>query len=617
MKSFIKNNFFLVILTFFGIYFVHWYLSSQQVIPDIAISFYHKYANFNLLTDNNFIEGMKSLFESIQTDTRNLIFAFLLRPFWILFGKSFETYVLGILILFFIPAIYVLSFFINKFVLRNCEEAPCFKNISPFLLFSTPVFLYTLVIGYPDMLSIGLAISAIYFFFKANILEKTDWKMITTSSVLFFIAFLFRRWLFFVWICFLLTSAVFYTFKIATIKNNSYKEKLKKFIYLIKNTVISGIIFFALLAILANNVLQDMFNPQFRQLFQDYAISFSQNFNNNISKWGNNCIYAVLIIYALCFTETSREIKNFLLKLKNNADDKENSQVQTNSDYYNNLKKRNDLFSFFFLYSIIFFFLFASINIFGYDHTMWLILCVFICFIIALYSIIAVLPFKKLFAIIVLFLSFANLFYSCSDNSKIKDFALFQNLFIEKQIAPNKVPNLKILQETENIIREKYKQNQNYRYSMWCFWNDIYNPHLIFQSAYDTDLFNAGIFPPLVDTEAIVSNWYSFEIFKVDTIFVLEPIQSYLEGEEEKCKILSNTQELLKNKQGFASAFELKDKKFFGEHDGEKIYVLQYDRIRPVTKADQDDYYNRIIEWFPWAEEYFPDYFKNSWKNKD
>ncbi len=600
-------------LSAFSCCFVYWYLSAQQVIPDIAISFYHKYSNFNLMTDNNLFEGMQFLFESIQSDTRNLIFAFLLRPLWLIFGKSFETYTFGMFVLFFIPSMTACSLFINKFILNDCKEFPLFKTVVCFLLFSSPIFLYTLTIGYPDIFSVGFAVVAIYFFFKANILENFDWKNLAISSILFFLAFLFRRWLLFVLGSFLLSYSLFYSFKIITIKNYSPKEKLKKFVSLIKNILFFCMLFFALFFAFANNVLQDMFNPQFRQLFQDYAISFSQNFYA-VLNWSNNCLFAVVFVYALCFTKTSRNIKNLLLNFKKIPKKNKKNFDNFNENYYENLEKRNDLFAFFFLYALIYFVSFYLTSEICIDHTMWLFLCGLICVTIALYSIIIVLPFKKFFAVLIMIFSLANLFFACSDNVKIKTSPILKSLFVRQVIVPNKVPNFEILKETENIIREKYKSNSKFRYSMWCFWNNIYNPHLIFQSAYDSDLFNAGVFPPLVDTEVIVSNWYSFEIFKVDTIFVLEPVQNYLQ-DKDKCKILSNTQKLLKNKQGFASAFELKNKKYFGEYNGQKIYVLQYDRIRPVTKSDQDDYYNRMLEWYPWAGEYFPDYFKNSWQN--
>lgn len=609
MKIFIKNNIFSAVLIFICFGLVHWYLFSQQVIPDIAISFYHKYANFNQLADNSLVDGLKALFESVQTDSRNLIFAFILRPFWLIFGKSFDTYISGIYLIFFVPTMVICYRFINKFVLENCKEFGSFKKITKILLFTMPIFLYTLVIGYPDILSIGFAILGVGSFFRANITQETDFKNLILSTVFFFLAFLFRRWLFFVWVSFVLTSVVFYTFKIATIKNHSAEERFKKFIYLIKNIAIIVIIFFTFFFVFANNVLFDMFNPQFRQLFQDYAVSFSQNFLM-VCEWGNNCIYAVLAVYILFFSKTSRKIQKFFSKRTN---DFENNSID--GIYEENLSKRNDIFSFFFLNSVVYFVIFSYVNIICYDHLLWLVLCGFICFVIALYSIFMVIPFKKFFTFVVILIAITNLFFAVA-NTSIRDNHIFKLLFISKKIEPKTVPNFEILKETENIIREKFDKNPKFRYSMWCFWNDIFNPHLIFQSAYDTDLFNAGIFPPLVDTEVIVSNWYSFEIFKVDTIFVLDPIQNYLE-DANKCKILSNTQELLKNKQGFGAAFDLTEKKYFGEYNGQKVYVFQYDRIRPVTKSDQDDYYNRIIEWYPWAKEYFPQYFENSWQNKD
>lgn len=605
MKISIKKHIPFICLSILSFCFVHWYLTTQQVIPDIAISFYHKYANFNQITDGNFIEGMKMLFESIQTDSRNMIFALILRPVWLIFGKSFEVYVMSILALFGLPAMFVSSKFITKYALNNCTKFPWFNSLVPFLIFTTPLFLYTILIGYPDILALGLVVLSLFYFFKSEIFKRTDLKNLAIFSGIFFASFLFRRWIFFVFCCFLLSSAIFYSQKILLSKIET-KEKVQNLITLIKNLAFCAISFFILFAIFANGVLHDMFDPQFRQLFQDYAIPISQNFDAVI-KWINPLIWGVLAIYLLFFTKTSRFIKSFF---KKNTDLKI-SEIQALQD----LQDRNEIFAFAALNIIVYFCIFAYSSEICLDHITWIVLCGLICLAIALYSIILVLPHKKILTIIVAIISLTNLSISCTQNDQ-HTLSPIKKLFTQSLIPPKTVPNLEILKETEKIIREKYEKNHDFQYSLWCFWNDIYNPHLIFQSAYDTDLFNKGAFPPLVDTEAIVQDWYFMQIIVADTIFVLEPTQDYL-ADKDKCKILSKTQELIKNKQSFGSAFVLKDKKFLTKSDDKDVYLLQYDRIRPTTKADQDDYRAKIIELYPWADEYFPDYFENLWKNKE
>ena len=289
MKISIKKHIPFICLSILSFCFVHWYLTTQQVIPDIAISFYHKYANFNQITDGNFIEGMKMLFESIQTDSRNMIFALFLRPVWLIFGKSFEVYVMSILALFGLPTMFVSSKFITKYALNNCTKFPWFNAIVPFLIFTTPLFLYIILIGYPDILALGLVVLSLFYFFKSEIFKRTDLKNLAIFSGIFFASFLFRRWIFFVFCCFLLSSAIFYSQKILLSKIET-KEKVQNLITLIKNLAFCAISFFILFAIFANGVLHDMFDPQFRQLFQDYAIPISQNFDAVI-KWINPLIW--------------------------------------------------------------------------------------------------------------------------------------------------------------------------------------------------------------------------------------------------------------------------------------------------------------------------------------
>lgn len=594
----IKKHILFVSLILFVFCFIHWYLSTQQVIPDMAISFYQKYAQFNQISDENFYEGMQMFLERMQADSRNMIYALALRPFWLIFGKSFEVYVMGILVFFGLPTIFIASKFINKYALNNCSKFKLFKAVVPFLIATTPLFLYTILIGYPDIFSIGLVVLSIFYFVKAEIYKKTDLKNLAIFTTIFFASFLFRRWIFFVWVCFLLSSAIFYTQKIL-FSNIQTKEKISNLITLIKNLTICLITFFILFAIFAQGVLHDMFDPKFKSIFQDYTISYSQNFLTVI-KWGNPWIYSILAIYLIFFTKTSRFIKKFF---KKNTNDK-NQEIQVLQD----LQYCNEFFSFFALNAIIFFTIFNYINIICYDHAMWIIFCGLVCFLVALYSIISALPNKKILTAIVIIISLLNLSVVCTKNDTDAPSIMGVKLFTSNYISPKSVPNLKILKETEKIIQDKYEENPNFHYSIWCFWNDIYNPHLIFQSAYDIDLFNKGIFPPLVDTESIVSDWYFLQIIVADTIFVLEPTQDYL-PDKDKCKILSKTQELIKNKQGFGSAFVLKDKKFLAKSGNQDVYLLQYDRIRPATKADYDDYKSTILALYPWANDYFPDTF--------
>jgi len=602
MKSFLKYIPF-VFFSILCICFVHWYLAEQQVIPDIAIFFYHAFAEFNEAVDNSILEGIKVLCESISTNSRNMIFALLLRPVWLIFGKSFETYIQGILCLFYLPTMFVLIKFINSRILNDCKELPMFKQLTTFLVFTTPLFLYTLVIGYPDVLALGLVVLSLFFFYNTKIDEKPDFKNLSIFAVLFFFAFLFRRWIFLVWGSFLLSVFLFYSGKVMFSKLTE-QEKLEKCKNIIKNLCFCGVVFLGLFIFLAHGVLFDMFDPKFRQLFMDYAAPFSQNYNIVVC-WANEFFFWIIAIYLLYFTKSARKL--FFKKVE--------EKTEEQKIYYENLEKRNEIFSFFVLNFVIYFLMFNGVNIICNDHLLWINFCGIVCLIIALYSIFLVCPFKKILACAIILFSLANLYVTCTNSRSGKFENEIKRFFIQFTMAPNKVLNHQILKDTEQVIREKYEENPDLRYCLLCFCNNVYNPHLIFQSAYDSKITQRRVFPPLVDTEALVQNWYFFEIIVADTVFVLEPMQSYL-PEEEKCQILPMTQKLIQNKEGFGSAFVLKDKKFLGKYNDQDLYVLQYDRIRPTTKADSLDYKARIIELYPWAEEYFPEYYEDFWQRK-
>ena len=141
-------------------------------------------------------------------------------------------------------------------------------------------------------------------------------------------------------------------------------------------------------------------------------------------------------------------------------------------------------------------------------------------------------------------------------------------------------------------------------YSIWAFENKSFNPHLLFQNGEEHKYFLAGIFPPLIDTEAIVTGkWGFIEIVNADEIYTTEPLQSY--GRAEDNKILFKIHEMLANKEGFGQNFSREETPY--ELDNEEI-VVKYTRNKKVTKEQFEDLKQKITEIYPWAKDYYPEY---------
>ncbi len=198
-----------VIILIFGSVFISWYLNQQDFIQETALIFYQKYVQLNALLSENFIEGLKMLTESIQSESRNYFFALLLRPVYLLTKGSNAGYVFGIFLMFLLPAIFIISNFINKYILKDCQDIPVMRYATIFFVTMTPIFWFTVLVGYPDIFSLGLYVLAVSLFCKYPFDEKVPPKIILLFSSILYLAFLYRRWLLIAIISFFISAFIY------------------------------------------------------------------------------------------------------------------------------------------------------------------------------------------------------------------------------------------------------------------------------------------------------------------------------------------------------------------------------------------------------------------------
>lgn len=550
-----------VILIVFGVLFLTWYLYSQNFICETAMIFYQQYVSFNEI--HSLSEIVKTLFTSIQTDTRNYLPALYLKPFYLIGKEAYKSYILGIFFLCYLPAFAFILAYINK----NTEKTTPY--ITLFLLMSTPVFWYTTALGYPDILSVGLFAAGLLITCKNKLSQNISPKILLAIALIFYLAFVFRRWLIFVVISYLISVVIYEFANVAADKTNlSIEQKKSTMLNTLKNTAVIGGIFFALIAICQHNVFLNFFDENYRKIFDGYKVPLKQNLDYLIS-------YLSLPIVALMFWAA-------------------------------HFASRNPQKSQFMIFSLInmltFVFVFNATNVICVDHALvfafWLT-----CFIIAaIQNLLSTIEDNKLKkrAIIAIVLIFGfNFLYTFNDKPTLSKM-LVSNCFFK----PYEPQNEDILKEIESDLRSKLEENPKFQYSIWAFENKSFNPHLLFQNGEEHKYFLAGIFPPLIDTEAIVTGkWGFIEIVNADEIYTTEPLQSY--GRAEDNKILFKIHEMLANKEGFGQNFSREETPY--ELDNEEI-VVKYTRNKKVTKEQFEDLKQKITEIYPWAKDYYPEY---------
>ena len=561
--NFLKKSYGILIIILLSCIFINWYLGEQTAFQETTMIFYYKYVELNNLLSTNIKEGVNLFFNSFASDTRNHVFALLLRPVYLLFNTSHKAYIWGVFFVFFIPSVFVIIKFLNLQIAEKDEKDKFLKYFISFMVLSTPIFWYTTIIGYPDIFSLGLFCCALILFFKYPFTKKVPFKILILFSLFCYLSFIFRRW-------FLIVTESFVISYLINFFLNCYIEKISleqlksQTFNLFKNFLIFGCLFLILMGIFNNQVFDSLLNPHFRDLFDGYKVPFEVNFYNVVSYISFPIVVMVVLILYKLF----------------------------------DIPKNRAFITLSFINLIVYFLIFASIEVLCIDHLVvfnfWLI-CFLTSGIAAIYKTMSVNKYKKALIVIIMFLfgiNFVCLFIG-KKPAHIK--FCFQNTFWYVPYKPN---NIEILKNIEAEVKNKADENPYFTYSIWAFENNSFNQQLIFQDGNIIKYYKKNSFPPLVDIEAIVNGIYA-GVVSVDLIYTTEPLQPYIYKKDNK--ILFYVWEVLKQGNSFGTAFKRIDTGM-RLHNGEK--VIKYERIRPVTKEDYIQYVSKITEMYPFAKEY-------------
>ncbi|MCL1604258.1 hypothetical protein M3084_10440 [Succinatimonas hippei] len=236
-------------------------------------------------------ESLSSILHSIKNDDYNKLAVLPLWPFLYLNLPERLEYILGIIIVYYIPCIFLIIYLILNTVKYNFVS---FAIIIACLLFS-PLW-FPLLRGYPDICGEIFVLLSIIISFKRDFSKKINFQYAALMGFLLWMPFVLRRW-------YAYTIIILYL-SLPIINYINYNNLLK--IYNIKNLLInftiSGIISLVFCFIFQNNVIKRIIKTNYGDIYSGYNFGFEtsvQTFIDNIG-WGYIIfVFAPILLFKL------------------------------------------------------------------------------------------------------------------------------------------------------------------------------------------------------------------------------------------------------------------------------------------------------------------------------
>ncbi len=252
----------LVIIWLLANFFCWQFLRQENYIYFWDWSFYHsRFEEFTALLKHNPLNALDTLIYSIRHSEYSLIAPSLLSPFGLLFGTSRVAYVLLILNLFTLPAVYFMAWLFSKNFQAKKIAFLVFVTITLFL----PNFWIPVLTGYYDALGL-LLISFLYFFyFKRSFLEQTTANFLIIATILVLLV-LTRRWYGYFVAGFF--PAIFLTEILLGKEKNP-----KKILAIIKKNFFLGFLFLIVFLSVAKPIFLQLFKTNYYEIYSGYRLN--------------------------------------------------------------------------------------------------------------------------------------------------------------------------------------------------------------------------------------------------------------------------------------------------------------------------------------------------------
>jgi hypothetical protein len=174
--------------------FVAYFISQEQYIYfwDTA-NYWIKYQTIANLFNDNPMEALKALLNSIRHDEYNLLAAFFLMPFHFLFGNGRLAFILSITNIYAIPTAFTFVFVLKRILDDSHDRKGAVSFIVLITVMLFPLFWSPVLRGYPDVVGV-LVINVILLMLIKKPIEKQSIPHLITIGFLLSFLILLRRW---------------------------------------------------------------------------------------------------------------------------------------------------------------------------------------------------------------------------------------------------------------------------------------------------------------------------------------------------------------------------------------------------------------------------------------
>jgi hypothetical protein len=250
---------FLVLLVGINLFVIS-YLNQEHYIHFWDTSGYWiMYQDFGDLFKQDPSQALSELMTSIRYNEYNLLPILPLMPFHFLFGDGRLPYILAIVNLYAFPSI-LLFFFLFKFYF---PFSPGKQSFLPYVFSLTllflPQFWVPVLRGFPDVIGVFIITMIMLLYFRHPI-EKQSVIRILLISILLLLVILMRRWYAY-WVVSFFIALFFDGF---IFRYPSYRFDIKKYMPVLRNSLLIGILSVFLLFLIAGPVVK-------RMMLKDYA----------------------------------------------------------------------------------------------------------------------------------------------------------------------------------------------------------------------------------------------------------------------------------------------------------------------------------------------------------
>ncbi|MCL2567047.1 MAG: hypothetical protein FWE18_02985 [Alphaproteobacteria bacterium] len=536
----------------------NWYVASSHVFWVYDRMVYHDMTTQIILWHNSTLERFLAVYTSVLSQEYNNFFTLFLYPFINPFPFSRHLFISSVLLIFFIPAILILRVFL-KSILHIKSNILLVYIIFLAIIFMP--FLNPTLSGWIDIFGYIPLLLFYIMYFKLPI-EERNYKTIILMSFLFYMPFLIRRIYIYEMITFTVFVIIWAAFDII------YNKKFNK--TYIKNWILKhfvfglGVIVFVL--IFQSKLIIHVIFTSYSALYSSYQYNlYYEHFLNLYKQIGKYFLGMAIVGSILGIFSPYRKI------------------------------------TIFFTFSVsATFFLFNLTQYMDNQHILDTIaLGIFVLNVIAILCVSHYIKFPVLKALFLAVVLIVNIFAFLSSmtirHSKFSKYLIDNKVISNSNVNPIVDPNFDEKLSLINKINSFVPDNENFM--VLTHGGRILQTYFMSYSFYNLHTYDTrAVWGSIQDLRDLIKDAF----FKTKYIIMESTGQSEFNKEQKVVSI--PFKEITQYRNNVGKAFRKTDFKFITK-DGVEIWI--YEKTRPFTKQEIQDFLNEFYEFYPqWKELY-------------